>query len=118
MGSIIWGIIGAFFTLLGLIPFLGIMNFISIPLLVIGLLCGIIGICKKPKEKRGSSIAGTIICILFLVVAGWRTYIGWSATKKLVDPNTLEKLQDTSDSLNKFSDSLNNLSDTLDSLGN
>jgi hypothetical protein len=114
MGAIILGMIGVFFTLLGLIPFLGIMNFFSIPLLVIGLLCGIIGICKKPKEKRGPSIAGLIICILFLAVAGWRVYIGWSSTKKLIDPNTLEKLQDTSDSLNKFSDSLNNLSDLLD----
>ena len=117
MGAVIWGILGAFFTLLGLIPFLGIMNFFSIPMLVIGLLCGIIGVCKKPKGKRGTSIAGTIICVLFLAVAGWRTYVGWSATKKLADPNTLEKLQNTSDSLNKFSDSLNNLSNSLDSVG-
>lgn len=34
MGSIVWGIIGTFFALIGLIPFLGIMNFISIPLLM------------------------------------------------------------------------------------
>lgn len=117
MSAIIFGILGAFFTLLGLIPFMGIINFFSIPLLVIGLICGIIGICRKPKGKRGSSIAGTIICVIFLVVVGWRTYVGWSATKKLADPNTLEKLQNTSDNLNKFSDSLNNLSDSLNSLG-
>ena len=117
MGSIIWGIFGAFFTLLGLVPFLGIMNFFSIPLLVLGLLCGIIGICKKPKEKRGSSIAGTIICVLFLAVAGWRTYVGWSDTKKLADPNTLQKLQESSDSLKNLSDSMNNLSDSLNSVG-
>lgn len=117
MSAIIFGILGAFFTLLGLIPFLGIINFFSIPLLTIGLIFGIIGICRKPKEKCGSSIAGTIICVIFLIVVGWRTYVGWSATKKLANPNTLEKLQDTSDNLNKFSDSLNNLSDSLNSLG-
>lgn len=117
MGSIIWGIIGAFFAIFGLIPFLGIMNFFSIPCLAIGLLCGIIGICKKPKEKRGSSIAGTIICGLFIIVAGWRTYIGWSATTKLTDPSTIEKLQNTSDSLKEFSDSLNDLSNALNSIG-
>ena len=117
MGAIIWGIIGAFFTLIGLIPFLGITNFISIPCLVIGILCGIIGICTKPKEKRGSSIAGTIICSLFLLVAGWRTYIGWTATKKLADPNSIEKLQNTSNNLKSLSDSLDNLSDALNSVG-
>lgn len=111
MGAIIWGILGAFFALLGLIPFLGIMNFFSIPMLVIGLFCGIIGVCKKPKEKRGTSIAGTIICVLFLAVAGWRTYVGWS------DPNTIQKLQETSDSMKNLSDSINSLSDSLDSIG-
>lgn len=117
MGAIIWGILGAFFALLGLIPFLGIMNFLSIPMLVIGLFCGIIEVCKKPKEKRGTSIAGTIICVLFLAVAGWRTYVGWSATKKLADPNTIQKLQETSDSMKNLSDSINSLSDSLDSIG-
>lgn len=115
MGSIIWGIIGTFFALIGLVPFLGIMNFISIPLLVIGLLCGIIGICKKPKEKRGASIAGTIICALFLLVAGWRTFVGFSATKKMADPNNIEKLQKSTETLKDFSDSLNKLSDSLNS---
>ena len=37
MAAIILGIIGALFTLIGLIPLLGLVNFISIPLLVIGL---------------------------------------------------------------------------------
>lgn len=117
MGSIVWGIIGTFFAVIGLIPFLGIMNFISIPLLVIGLLCGIIGICKKPKEKRGASIAGTVICALFLLVAGWRTFIGFSATKKIADPTSIEKLQKSTENLKDFSDSLNKLSDSLDSVG-
>jgi len=116
MGSVIWGIIGTFFALFGLIPFLGIMNFFSIPMLVIGLLCGIIGICKKPKEKRGASIAGTIICALFLILAGWRTFVGVSATKKAVSPSSIEKLQQTSENLKDFSDSVNKLSDALDSL--
>ena len=116
MGSIIWGVIGAFFTLCALIPFFGIVNFFSIPCLAIGLICGIIGICKKPKEKRGASIAGTIICVLFLALAGWRTYIGWAATKKLTEPTTLENIQETSDKLNNFSDAVNNLSNALDSL--
>ena len=39
-----------FFALIGLIPLLGIVNWIAIPLLVPGLIVGIIGICGKKKE--------------------------------------------------------------------
>lgn len=72
MGSLILGIIGALFALIGLVPFLGILNWIAIPLLVIGLILGIIGCIKK----KGTSIAGTIICVLFLVVAIIRFIVG------------------------------------------
>lgn len=117
MAAIILGIIGAFFALLGLIPFMGICNWISIPLLVIGLILGIVGICTKPKEKRGVQIAGTVICGVFLIVAGWRTWYGFHLTKKtagsLVNPSTLEKLENTSENLKDLSDSLNKLNDSI-----
>lgn len=39
-----------FFALIGLIPLLGIVNWIAISLLVIGLIFGIIGICGKKRS--------------------------------------------------------------------
>ena len=76
MSAVILGILGALFTLIGLIPFLGIANWISIHLLLIGLICGIIGICTKPEGKRGAPIAGTIICALFFIIAVIRLVLG------------------------------------------
>lgn len=72
MGSLILGIIGALFALIGIIPLLGLMNYVAIPLFLIGLILGIIG-CTK---KKAASIAGTIICLLFLLIAIIRLIMG------------------------------------------
>lgn len=72
MASIILGIIGLLFVLLGLIPFLGLVNWIAIPLLVIGLVLGIVGTTKK----KGTSIAGLVICALFLIISLIRLVVG------------------------------------------
>lgn len=110
MGAIIWGIMGAFWTLIGLVPFLGIVNlFLSIPCLVIGLLCGIIGICKKPVEKRGASVAGTVICGLFLIIAGGRTIYGWVLMKSAVNAAGIENLEQAADKVNKLNDVMDKL---------
>ena len=76
MSAVILGILGALLTLIGLLPFLGSVNWISIILLLTGLICGMIGIYTKPEEKRGFSIAGTIICTLFSIIAVSRLIIG------------------------------------------
>lgn len=47
MASIILGIIGLLFVFIGLIPFLGIMIWFSLPLLIIGIARGICRNCKK-----------------------------------------------------------------------
>ena len=75
--AVILGILGAILTLIGLIPFLGSVNWISIILLLTGLVCGMIGIYTEPdEEKRGSSITGTIICTLFSIIAVIRLILG------------------------------------------
>ena len=101
MASIILGVIGLFFVLLGLIPLLGIMNWLGIPLLVIGLAFGIAGIVKN--KRRGANIAGTIIfgTVRLIVGASMMT----NAAKAL--PNTVEKLDNTIEKLNDLSNSLN-----------
>ena len=72
MASLVLGIIGSFFTLVGLVPFLGFLNYISVILLVVGLILGIVGVAKK---QGGAAIGGLIISLIFLVIAIWRLYI-------------------------------------------
>ena len=113
MASLILGIISLFFVLMGLIPFLGIMIWIAIPMLIIGLALGIVGIVKN--KHRGLNIAGTVICGICIIMGGIRLATGWSATKSVVDkaPNSINKLNDTADKLNNLSDSLKKLDDSL-----
>lgn len=60
MAALILGIISLLFVFIGLIPFLGIMIWIALPMLIIGLALGIAGIVKN--KRRGLNIAGTVIC--------------------------------------------------------
>lgn len=99
MASLVLGIIGMFFTLVGLVPLLGFINYISIILLGIGLILGIVGATKK--EKQGAAIGGLIICIIFLIISVWRLYIGMVALSSFVDAvndGTVEQILNNLDS--------------------
>lgn len=111
MASIILGIIGLLFVFIGLIPFLGIMIWFSLPLLIIGIARGIAGIVKN--KKRGANIAGTIICGICILIGRMKLFAGFAATKKIVEstPTSIDKLNDTADKLKDLSDSLNKLND-------
>lgn len=113
MASLILGIVSLFFVFFGLIPFLGIMIWIALPMLIIGITLGILGIVQK--NRRGLNIAGTIICGICIIMGGIRLAAGWSATKSVVDaaPNSIDKLNDTANKLNDLSDSLNKLNESL-----
>ena len=113
MTSLILGIISLFFVLMGLIPFLGIMIWIALPLLIIGLALGIAGIAKN--KRRGINIAGTVICGICIIMGGIRLAAGWATTKNVVDkaPNSIDKLNDTADKLDNHSDSLKKLNNSL-----
>lgn len=92
MASLVLGIIGMFFALVGLVPFLGFINWLSIILLGVGLILGIVGSTKK----QGAAIGGLVICIIFLIIASWRLYIGMVAADAFIDAASelmLENLQ-------------------------
>ncbi len=125
MGSIILGVIGAFFVLCSLVPFMGIINVISIPLLIIGLILGITGICKKEKAKKGLPIAGTVICGLFLLLALSRISGGTSMTRSLVNATSkkasqsaIKQMKSAVDNINQFVNDLDEISNPLDELSN
>lgn len=111
VASIVFGIIGLFFALIGLIPLLGIVKWIAVPLLVLGLIFGIIGICGK--KRSGAAIAGTIICALFLLIGVVRLAVGSKMMADAAKPETIEKLYDTTSDLQDLSNRLNELNNML-----
>lgn len=110
MISIILGIISMLFVFIGLIPLLGIMIWIALPFLVIGLACGIAGIAKK--KRVGANTAGTVICALFLLIGGARLVIGATAMTK-----TATTAVEASGKANELSNAIDGLKHLTDSIG-
>lgn len=103
MTSLVLGIISLLFVFIGMIPFLGIMVWIALPMLVIGIAMGISGIIKN--RRRSLNIAGTIICGICIIIGCIRLSAGMSAAKKAVEstPGFLEKMKDAADGLQDLS---------------
>jgi len=72
--SLILSIIGAVFSLIGLIPFLGSLNWLALTLLLIAFILGLITVLTK--EKKGTGIAGLITSIIFGIIAMIRLFLG------------------------------------------
>ena len=113
MAALIIGIISLLFVFIGLIPFLGIMIWIAIPMLIIGIALGIAGIVKN--KRRGLNIAGTVICGICIIIGCVRLFAGISATKKTVEkaPSSIEQMNNSVDKLKDLSDSLKELDESL-----
>ncbi len=113
MAALIIGIISLLFVFIGLIPFLGIMIWIALPMLIIGIALGIAGIVKN--KRRGLNIAGTVICGICIIIGCVRLFAGISATKKTVEkaPSSIEKMNNSVDKLKDLSDSLKKLDESL-----
>lgn len=74
MVSIIFSILALVFALVGLVPFLGILNWIAIIFAIVGFISGIIG--AVAGKRRGSYIAGIVISILVSCIAIIRLILG------------------------------------------
>jgi hypothetical protein len=70
----ILSLVAGFFMLIGLIPFLGILNwFTTLPAATLGIIFSAIGLSKS---KSGLAVAGLTISILVFCVAILRLIIG------------------------------------------
>jgi hypothetical protein len=66
--------VAGFFLLIGLIPFLGWLNwFTTLPAAVLG---AIISAVATARSKRGTAVAGLVISLAVFVVALLRLFIG------------------------------------------
>ncbi len=66
--ALIVGLLALVFTLPGTIPFLGILNWIGLPIALIGVLIGHMG--------SGPSKWGRNVCIAFAAWAAFRLFVG------------------------------------------
>ena len=74
--GLFFGFLSGVFLLVGLLPFLGWLNwFTSLPLAGIGMVLAIISV----RGKRGQSLgtAAAVICSVVIGIALFRLHLGW-----------------------------------------
>jgi len=70
----ILSLVAGFFMLIGLIPFLGIINwFTTLPAAILGIIFSAVGLSKS---KSGLAVAGLAISIVVFCIAVFRLFLG------------------------------------------
>lgn len=72
--TLIFAILALISAIVGLVPMLGILEWIALVLAIIAFITGIIGVFVR--KRKGSVIAGFIISILVLILSVIRLIIG------------------------------------------
>ncbi len=72
----ILSIISLFGSLVGCVPFLGMVNWISIPLGLVALIFSSVGLQESDPKTRGESIAGIVIATIAVVFGFIRLKLG------------------------------------------
>lgn len=76
--SLVIGMLVSIGVCVGLIPLLGWLNWVNIPVAFIGAIFGFVDMVryKQPGQSRAAGIIGFILCVLGLLVAAARLVIG------------------------------------------
>jgi hypothetical protein len=74
--SLIWGIVAIIGMIIGLFPFLGPLNWLTMIFSIIGMIIGVIAIIRSDEENRRIAIIGMILCIIAALVGVVRLIVG------------------------------------------
>ena len=73
--SLIWGILAIFGMAVGIIPFLGSLNYLNIPFAVFGLLFSILVIVLSSKKEL--AVVGSFLCGVAIFIGAIRLVLGF-----------------------------------------
>jgi hypothetical protein len=74
--SLVWGILAMLGMMVGFLPCLGSLNWLNIPFSIIGLIISIVALSQAPPDKKGSAVAGTVLCAIAMVIGAIRLVAG------------------------------------------
>ena len=75
IAGFVLSLVAGFFMLIGLIPFLGIINwFTTLPAATLGIIFSAVGMSKS---KNGLAVAGLVISIVVICIAVIRLIVGF-----------------------------------------
>jgi hypothetical protein len=72
--ALVIGLFAFLFMCIGLIPFLGWFNWLNLPLAVVGLVVGAIGL--RGRRTQAAALGGVIFCGSALVIGVFRLIVG------------------------------------------
>ena len=73
--SLIWGILAIIGMAVAIIPFLGALNYLNIPFVVLGLLFSILAVIISSKKEL--AVAGCILCGIAIFLGAIRLVLGF-----------------------------------------
>ena len=74
--SLVLGILTILGMLFAAIPCLGAINWLNIPLAIVGLIVGVVAYTKKDETPKGSAVAGIVMCGIAIVIGSIRLILG------------------------------------------
>ncbi len=74
--SLIFGILALIGLLIGIIPCLGMVNWLNIPFAIVGAIISAIALVKTEREREGMALTGLVLCAIAIVVGGFRLLLG------------------------------------------
>ena len=74
--SLVLGILTILGMLFGAIPCLGAINWLNIPLAIVGLIVGVVAYTKKDETPKGNAVAGIVMCGIAIVIGSIRLILG------------------------------------------
>ena len=73
--SLVWGVLAILGMAVGIIPFLGSLNYLNIPFAVFGLLFSILVIVLSSKKEL--AVAGSLLCGAAIFIGAIRLVLGF-----------------------------------------
>ena len=77
VAGLVLGILAFLGLFIGFIPCLGALNWLNIPIAVVGLVVSFLGYSRAlPGESRGKAVAGMVLCGVAVVLGMLRLMLG------------------------------------------
>ncbi|MEK7407570.1 MAG: hypothetical protein AAB225_21030 [Acidobacteriota bacterium] len=74
--SLVWGILALLGMFVAFFPCLGALNWINIPFAFAGLVVSIIALATSRDARKGTAIAGLVLCAIAVLLGGIRLLAG------------------------------------------
>ena len=74
--ALVWGIVAFVGFLFAMIPCLGWLNWLNIPMAIVGVVISLVAMPKSGTEGKGMATAGLVLSVLAVAAGAVRLFLG------------------------------------------